>query len=129
MKSIMYKVFFGMVCLLVLLLIIVFLMMLMNKKISFIKDDKSYMIVCFIIGFMMCCFGITRNLSELNWLDPLTIISAIIGTIITLIFILMIIKGKCGLINSYKSATIIIFILIISKWVIQIIQDFVIKKI
>jgi hypothetical protein len=103
-------------------------MMLFNKKNSILNNDKKYMIACFSIGFAMCCFGITRNLAELNWLSPLTILSCIIGIALTAVFVLMLIKGKCGFLDSYRAATVVIFILVISKWGIQILQDFVIKK-
>ena len=52
------------------LAVIVFLANIRGKKIFFITDDRMSFITIGAIGLAMCGFGITRNLSGINWINP-----------------------------------------------------------
>ena len=88
------NIFVGIASLFGVLEIIVFCYMLTGKTLYILNTSKKYFIACFSIGFIMCCFGITRNLKELNWLNPLTIIACVLGAAAFVVFYWLLFKEK-----------------------------------
>ncbi len=121
------NIFVGIASIFGIMEIIVFLSMLMGKDLYILNNSKKYFIACFSIGFIMCCFGITRNLQALNWLNPLTILACVLGAAACAIFIWIIWKETAVSDAKYKMASILIFIIVIAKWAMQMLKDYVIK--
>lgn len=121
------NIFVGIASLFGVLEIIIFYYMLTGKTFYIMDTSKKYFIGCFSIGFIMCCFGITRNLKELNWLNPLTIIACILGAVAFVVFYLLLFKEKSMSDARYRLGTICVFSIVILKWAMQMIKDYVIK--
>jgi|LSQX01.2.fsa_nt_gb peptidoglycan/LPS O-acetylase OafA/YrhL len=106
------------------LAIIVFLANINGKKLFFITDDRMSFITIGVIGLAMCGFGITRNLSGINWISPFNFIAYILGGLAVLIGY-MILTGKDVLfIKDYKTASVVLMCIIIAKWVMVFVHDY-----
>ncbi len=96
-----------------------------GKKLFFITNDRVSFITIGVIGLAMCGFGITRNLSGINWQSPFNILAYILGGLAILIGY-MILSGKDMLfIKNYKIASVTLSCIIIAKWLVVFVHDYV----
>jgi hypothetical protein len=89
-----------------------------NKKLPYVHDDKSAFIGLFIIGFVMCMFGIFMNIPALNWGNIYMILAAIVGTIAFAVTVLSLMQINILSLTNYKFAFNVLSVIIIFKLII-----------
>lgn len=88
---------------------------LTGRKIPLIEGDRTALIVLFVIGFVMCSFGIGRVSATGQWAHPLSIIGYLLGALIMLFAAAGIFGFRFLFVNDPRSAIIVVAILMAAK--------------
>jgi hypothetical protein len=113
LRTVLFYVFSGILC------IPLFYSGLMGKKILFITDARTAVIILTFIGFMMCSFGAISLFVKKAPVHPLTIAGYILGIMALFIGIIQIFKIKIYFFGEPGKALVCIAIIILLKVIIS----------
>lgn len=93
-----------------------------GRKIPLISGDRAALGVLFIIGFVMCSFGIKKVADAGLWAHPLSIIGYILGALILIYTAAGFFNFRLPLVSSTRESFIVVAALIVGKFVLGMIH-------
>lgn len=95
---------------------------LTGKRIPMINDDRTALLILFVIGFAMCGMGVSRISATGQWTHPLTIIGYILGALTMLTAAAGYFGYRLAFIQNPREAMIAVSALMVTKFVLSIIH-------
>ena len=87
-----------------------------GRKVPMIVNDRSAFIALAIVGFVMCSVSMGKITNSLGWIHPVTIIGAVLGTLLSLLVIAMLTGWRVPFIADYRTAFIALAVTGLVKW-------------
>ncbi len=107
--------------------LIIFFTAITDNKIPLISGDRSVFITLMIANFVMCSLGPIPWTKPGGWLSPFNIALYMLG-VSALLLIIVVITAKTvpiPLVSTYRTAYIILGIIIFTKWALVSVQYFI----
>ena len=87
-----------------------------GRKFPLVVDDRSAFIALAVIGFGMCSVGMGRIANGLGWTHPITIVGAVLGTLLILLVVATLAGWRVPFIVNYRMAFIAVGVIGLAKW-------------
>ena len=89
---------------------------LTGRKVPIVVDDRSAFIALAVVGFVMCSVSMGKIANELSWTHPITIVGAVLGTLLILLVVAMLAGWRVPFVPDYRTAFMVLAVTGLVKW-------------
>ena len=89
---------------------------LTGRKVPMVVNDRSAFIALAVVGFVMCSVSMGKIANGLGWTHPITIVGAVLGTLLILLVIAMLAGWRVPFIPHYRTAFVVLAVIGLVKW-------------
>ena len=89
---------------------------LTGRKVPLVVNERSAFIVLAVISFAMCSVSMGKIANGLGWMHPITIIGAVLGTLLILFVIAMLAGWRVPFVPDYRTAFVVLAVIGLVKW-------------